>query len=126
MGLDLHPHESHLSISAADGTITDRRSVTSRERVSAVVGERPPACILLEPSTEREWVARHLATLGHEVIVADPTYAPMYANPWRLPSQRRARRRRVAISAHPSLHAQPYRAETNGKAEGFIRTLLSE
>src|SRR6266496_3372331 len=28
---------------------------------------------------ESEWVAQHLEGLGHEVIVADPNYAPMYA-----------------------------------------------
>ncbi len=43
-------------------------------------GERPPARILLAASTEREWVARHLESLGHQVIVADPNYAPMSAN----------------------------------------------
>jgi transposase len=35
--------------------------------------------MLLEASTESEWVARHLELLGHEVIVADPNFAPMYA-----------------------------------------------
>jgi transposase len=49
-------------------------------RFTAVLGGRPRARILLEASTESEWVARHLETLGHEVIVADPNYAPMYAN----------------------------------------------
>jgi len=34
----------------------------------------------LEGSTEREWIARCLEELGHEVIVADPNYAPMYAH----------------------------------------------
>jgi transposase len=53
--------------------------VTSRERFTAVLGDRPPARVLLEASTESEWVARHLESLGHEVIVADPNYAPMYA-----------------------------------------------
>jgi len=33
----------------------------------------------VEASTESEWVAQHLESLGHEVIVADPNYAPMYA-----------------------------------------------
>lgn len=79
IGLDLHKRESQLSIQAEDGTITARRIVTSRERFTAVLGNRPPARILLEASTESEWVARHLETLGHEVIVADPNYAPMYA-----------------------------------------------
>ncbi len=44
------------------------------------MGGRPPARILLEASTESEWVARHLESLGHEVIVADPNDAPMYGN----------------------------------------------
>jgi hypothetical protein len=35
--------------------------------------------MLVEASTESEWVARHLETLGHEVIGADPSYAPMCA-----------------------------------------------
>jgi transposase len=40
---------------------------------------RPRARILLESSTESEWVARCLEGLGHEVVVADPNFAPMYA-----------------------------------------------
>jgi transposase len=79
IGLDLHKRETQLSIKAEDGTITDRRIVTSRERFTAVLGNRPRARILLEASTESEWVARHLEALGHEVLVADPNYAPMYA-----------------------------------------------
>lgn len=80
IGLDLHKRESQLSIKAKDGAITDRRIVTSRERFTAVLGDQPRARVLLEASTESEWVARHLESLGHEVIVADPNYAPMYAN----------------------------------------------
>ena len=80
IGLDLHKRESQLASKAEDGAITDRRIVTSRERFTAVLGGRPRARILLEASTESEWVARHLESLGHEVIVADPNYAPMYAN----------------------------------------------
>ena len=71
---------SRLAITAEDSTITDRRIVTSRERFTAELGARPRARILLEASTESEWVARQLESLGHEVIVADPNYAPMYAN----------------------------------------------
>jgi transposase len=79
IGLDLHKRESQLCILAEDGTVTERRIVTSRERFTAVLGDRAPARILLEASTESEWVARHLESLGHPVIVADPNYAPMYA-----------------------------------------------
>ena len=79
IGLDLHKRESQLCIGQADGTLQEQRIVTSRERFSAVLGHRPRARILLEAATESEWVAQHLEALGHEVIVADPNFAPMYA-----------------------------------------------
>jgi transposase len=79
IGLDLHKRESQLCIGQDDGQIIETRIVTSRERFAAVLGARPRARILLEASTESEWVARHLESLGHEVIVADPNFAPMYA-----------------------------------------------
>ncbi len=52
IGLDLHKRESQLSIKAEDGTIIERRIVTSRERFTPVLGTRPYAWILLEASTE--------------------------------------------------------------------------
>jgi transposase len=79
IGLDLHKRESQLCIIGARGEITEKRIVTSRERFTAVLLGRAPCRILLEASTESEWVARHLESLGHEVIVADPGFAPMYA-----------------------------------------------
>ena len=36
--------------------------------------------ILLEAATESEWVAQHLETLGHEVIVADPNFTAVYGH----------------------------------------------
>lgn len=79
IGFDLHKRESQLCILSADGAVRERRIATSRERLTAEFGGRPPAQVLLEASTESEWVARHLETLGHTVIVADPNFAPMYA-----------------------------------------------
>jgi len=80
IGLDLHTRESQLCIMAEDGPISERRIVTSRERLTAVLSNYSPVRILLEASTESEWVEQHLESLGHEVIVADPNYAPMYAS----------------------------------------------
>ena len=37
-----------------------------------------PMRILLETGTESEWVAQALEAAGHEVVVADPNFAPMY------------------------------------------------
>jgi transposase len=44
-----------------------------------VLEARPRARILIEASTDGEWVARCLEALGYEIIVADPNFAPMYA-----------------------------------------------
>jgi transposase len=79
IGLDLHKRESQLCIIGSQGEITEKRIVTTRERFTAVLLGRDSCRILLEASTESEWVARHLESLGHEVIVADPGFAPMYA-----------------------------------------------
>lgn len=79
IGIDLHKRESQLCTLRADGTVIEERIVTSRERFTAIFGERPAARILVEASTESEWVAVCQKALGHEVIVADPNYAPMYA-----------------------------------------------
>jgi transposase len=79
IGVDLHKRESQLCTLAPDGSVTEQRIVTSRERFTAVFGDRAPARILLEASTKSEWVAQCLEALGHDVIVADPNYAPMYA-----------------------------------------------
>ena len=68
---DLHPR--------GGGEIIEQRIRTEPERFAAVLGSRPRARILIEASTESEWVARCLEALGHEVIVADPNFAPMYA-----------------------------------------------
>ena len=79
IGIDLHKRESQLCILAETGEITERRIATTRERFTAVLGPLPPARILVEASTESEWVAQHLESLGHAVIVADPGFSPMYA-----------------------------------------------
>jgi transposase len=79
IGIDLHKRESQLCILTEDGELIERRIVTSRERFTAVLGARGSARILLEASTESEWVARHLESLGHDVVVADPGFAAMYA-----------------------------------------------
>jgi transposase len=79
IGLDLHKRESQLCILTEDGELIERRIITGRAAFTAVLGSRPRARVLLEASTESEWVARYLESLGHEVIVADPGFAPMYA-----------------------------------------------
>ena len=55
IGRDLHKRESQLCTRAEDGTVTEGRIVTSRERLTAPLSTRPPTCVLLEASTESEW-----------------------------------------------------------------------
>jgi len=79
IGIDLGKRESQIAILTEDGELIDMRVRTERRRLTEVLGSRGRARILLEASTESEWVARGLEELGHEVIVADPNFAPMYA-----------------------------------------------
>ncbi len=77
--IDLHMRYSHIRIIDADGQVVrEQRVMTSAERLVAVFSGHGPMRILVETGTESEWVAQALETAGHEVIVADPNYAPMY------------------------------------------------
>jgi len=91
--------ESLVCTLTADGELIEQRIVTSRTRFTAVLGGRPAARILLEAAMESEWVARHLESLGHAVVVANPSFAPMYATrSSRVKTDKRdARTRYVAI-----------------------------
>jgi transposase len=90
IGIDVHKKESQICILAEGGELLEQRIRTEPERFAAVLGARPRGRIVLETSTESEWVARCLEGLGHEVIVADPNFAPMYAT--------RSRRRLRAVA----------------------------
>jgi transposase len=79
VGIDLHKRESQICIETEQGEVLESRIRTDRERFTAVFGGRPRARILIEAMTESEWVARCLESLGHEVVVADPNFAAMYA-----------------------------------------------
>src|SRR6266404_3236094 len=90
IGIDVHKRDSQICILAEGGELIERRIRTEPERFAAVLGNRPQARIVIEASTDSEWVARCLEALGHEVIVADPNFAPMYAT--------RTRRRLRAVA----------------------------
>jgi transposase len=79
IGLDLGKTSSQICVLTETGEFFERRIKTERESFAQLFGQRPSSIILLEASTESEWVARCLEGLGHEVIVADPNFAPMYA-----------------------------------------------
>ena len=77
--IDLHTRRSQIRIvDAQGGVILERRIDTRRASFQEVFASRAPMRILLESSTESEWVAQSLEALGHEVIVADPNFLAMY------------------------------------------------
>ncbi len=71
-GIDVHKRESQICILTEDGKLVERRIRSEVQRFTEVLGEHPPARILLEAGTESEWVARCLERLGHEVLEVRP------------------------------------------------------
>ncbi len=122
VGMDLGKRESQMAILTEDGELIDMRIRTERDRLIEVFGRRPTAKILVEASTESEWVARCLEDLGHELIVADPNYAPMYA-------QRTRRVKTDRRDAHALAHAcklGAYRpAHRTSTERRHLRTLVA-
>jgi transposase len=77
--IDLHLRRSQIRIIDEDEQVVlDRRIDTTRDAFTQVFGGRARMRILLESSTESEWVAQHLEALGHEAVVVDPNYGAMY------------------------------------------------
>lgn len=77
--MDLGTRESQLAILTDAGELIDRRIRTERVHLTTFFVGRPRMRILMEAGTESEWVGRCLEGIGHEVIIADPNYAPMYS-----------------------------------------------
>ncbi len=127
IGLDLHKRESQLCGISEEGRIWERSLLTSRERFAEVLGGRRPARILVESSTESEWVARHLEGLGHEVIVADPSFAPMYASRSRRVKTNRRDARTLAEACRLGAYRRAHRvsdARRQLRAELTVRQAL--
>jgi transposase len=78
--IDLHKKESQVRIITEGGEVIARRIPTTRDCLTTLWWGRPHARILIEASTESEWVAQHVETLGHEVVIADPNYGLIYGH----------------------------------------------
>ena len=120
--IDLHMKESQIRIVTSEGQVVcDRRVRTQRDALTRVFGERVAMRILLESSTESAWVAQHLEELGHEVVVADPNYAPMYGERTR---RIKTDRRDVAALAEANRRGWYRRAHRVSRAQGAVRRQL--
>lgn len=79
--IDLHKNRSEIRIVDAAGQVRQEATIrTTCEELTRIWAARTRMRILIESSTESEWVAQHLEGLGHEVVVADPNYLPMYGS----------------------------------------------
>ena len=122
IGIDVHKNQSQICILTSDGELIEKRIRTTRERFQVVLGAREPAQILIESATESEWVARCLEELGHEVVVADPNYAPMYAQR----SRRVKTDRRDAQALAEACRLGAYRpAHRTSEEQRHVRALLA-
>lgn len=79
--IDLHARYTWIRMVTGEGAVTfERRIPTTREELTAAFTGRPHARVLIESSTESEWVAQTIEGCGHEVVVASPSYALMYGH----------------------------------------------
>ncbi|MGP8175908.1 MAG: IS110 family transposase [Terracidiphilus sp.] len=73
MGIDLGDRSSRYCILNQDGEVIRAASVaTTKKDLNRVFGALPHSRVVLEVGTHSPWVSRHLRSLGHEVIVANP------------------------------------------------------
>jgi len=73
IGLDLGDRSSRYCVLNQDGEIVQTGSVaTNKKDLNRVFGPRWHSRLALEVGTHSPWVSRHLKSLGHEVIVANP------------------------------------------------------
>lgn len=123
VGIDLHKRESQICVHFAKGGMKEKRIKTSRDRFATELAAMvaPGSKVLLEASTESMWAAKHLASLGYQVIVADPNFAPMYGD-------KRKRKvktdRRDALALADACKAGNYRVAHQSSEEAHRRRNL--
>jgi transposase len=73
VGLDLGDRTSRYCVLGEVGEVVSQDQVpTTRAGLDSLLGRMPPSRVSLEVGTHSPWVSRHIAGMGHEVIVANP------------------------------------------------------
>ena len=73
VGIDLGDRSSRYCVlDEAGEKVTEGSLVTTKAGLDSVFAKMAPCRVALEVGTHSPWVSRHLAALGHEVIVANP------------------------------------------------------
>ena len=127
IGIDVHKRESQICILTPEGEMIERRIQSTRQHFTKWFAGRARARVLLEASTESEWVAQTLEGLGHEVIVADPNYAPMYPERRRRVKTDRRDARMLAEAARLGSYRPAHRtsaAQRQVRRQLLVRDLL--
>lgn len=128
VGIDLHKVESQICVLDETGEVLrECRVATRRDSLEVALANWRPARVLLEACNESEWVARHLEGLGHEVIVADPNYAPMYGHRHKQYKTDRRDARALAAACAQGLYRHAHRtsaARRTVRAQLVVRDAL--
>ena len=81
IGMDVHKVHTQICVLDEEARVVCQMRVsTRRDALSKHLDEYSGSRALIEASTESEWVAKHVESLGIEVVVADPNYLAMYAS----------------------------------------------
>jgi len=73
VGLDLGDRSSRYCIlNEAGGIASEDQLPTTKAGLDSIFAKMAPCRMALEVGTHSPWVSRHLAAMGHEVIVANP------------------------------------------------------
>jgi transposase len=124
VGIDLHKNESQVCIlDEAGEEVAAVRIQTRKGAFKKLLGKGKGRRILVESSTESEWVARYLESLGDEVIVADPNYLLMYATRSRRVKTDKRDARALADACRLGMYRPAHRVSDEQR---HVRTLLDE
>ena len=127
VGIDVHKRESQICILTPEGEMVERRIQSTRQHFTQWFAGRARARVLLEAATESAWVAQTLEGFGHEVIVADPNYAPMYPERRRRVKTDRRDARMLAEAARLGSYRPAHRtsaAQRQVRRQLLVRDLL--
>lgn len=110
LGIDVHKGECFVCVVDDTASVLKEfhfrtTAVELTHRLQQYAGSR----VLIEASTESEWVARHLESLQLEVIVGDPNYAMMYAARQRKVKTDRADAQALAQACRHGLYKKAHR-----------------
>lgn len=123
VGFDLGKFKSYIVVENDGGSlIFDKKVKTTRGDLRTLFGALGRCSVLMEASTPSEWVARLLESLGHDVIVADPNFALMYAR--RDKTQKTDRRDALALLQALKVGAF-HRAVRRTDEEMLVKAILS-